>query len=61
MVNLYYRDRFKVKRMLINNFFFNLLSILSFNNPTHMYLSDLSVYFKVEMYFKVTWSRMEEN
>ena len=25
-----------------------------------MYLSDLRVYFKVEVYFRVTWSRMEE-
>ena len=38
----------------------NLLLILSVNNPTHMYLSDLRVYFKVEVYFRVTWSRMEE-
>ena len=38
----------------------NLLLILSVNNPTHMYLSDLRVYFKVELYFRVTWSRMEE-
>ena len=28
----------------------NLLLILSVNNPTHMYLSDLRVYFKVELY-----------
>ena len=26
-----------------------------------MYLSDLRVYFKVEVYFRVTWSRMEES
>ena len=32
----------------------NLLLILSVNNPTHMYLSDLRVYFKVELYFRVT-------
>ena len=38
----------------------NLLLILSVNNPTHMYLSDLRVYFKVQVYFRVTWSRMEE-
>jgi len=25
-----------------------------------MYLSDLRVYFKVDVYFRVTWSRMEE-
>ena len=25
-----------------------------------MYLSDLRVYFKEEVYFRVTWSRMEE-
>ena len=30
------------------------LLILSVNNPTHMYLSDLRVYFKVEVYFRVT-------
>ena len=38
----------------------NLLLILSVNNPTHLYLSDLRVYFKVELYFRVTWSRMED-
>ena len=38
----------------------NDLLILSVNNPTHMYLSDVRVYFKVELYFRVTWSRMEE-
>ena len=38
----------------------NSLLILSVNNPTHMYVSDLRVYFKVELYFRVTWSRMEE-
>ena len=32
----------------------NLLLILSVNNPTHMYLSDLRVYFKVELYFRVS-------
>ena len=26
-----------------------------------MYLSDLRVYFKVDVYFRVTWSRMEES
>ena len=41
-------------------FFSNLLLILLVNNPTHMYLSDLRVYFKVEVYFRVTWSGMEE-
>ena len=45
---------------LIKLLFSNLLLILSFNNPTHMYLSLLRVYFKVEVYFRVTWSRMEE-
>ena len=39
--------------------FSNLLLILSVNNPTHMYLSDLKVYFKVEVYFRVTWSRTD--
>ena len=32
----------------------NLLLILSVNNPTHMYLSDLREYFKVELYFRVS-------
>ena len=32
----------------------NLLLIVSVNNPTHMYLSDIRVYFKVEVYFRVT-------
>ena len=45
---------------LIILLFSNLLFILSVNNPTHMYLSDLRVYFKVEVYFRVTLSRMEE-
>ena len=45
---------------LIKLLFLNLLSILLVNNPTHMYLSDLRVYFKVEVYFRGTWSRMEE-
>ena len=40
--------------------FSNLLLILSVDNPTHMYLSDLRVYFKGEVYFIVTWSGMEE-
>ena len=39
---------------LIKLRFSNLLIILSVNNPTHMYLSDLRVYFKVEVYFRVT-------
>ena len=39
---------------LIKLHFSNLLLILSVNNPTHMYLSDLRVYFKVEVYFTVT-------
>ena len=39
---------------LIKLLFSNLLLILSINNPPHMYLSDLRVYFKVEMYFRVT-------
>ena len=43
-----------------NYFFSNLLLILSVDNPTHMYLSDLRVYFKGEVYFRVTWSGMEE-
>ena len=34
--------------------FSNLLLILSVNNPTHMYLSDLRMYFKVEVHFRVT-------
>ena len=34
--------------------FSNLLLIISLNNPFHMYLSDLRVYFKVEVYFRVT-------
>ena len=34
--------------------FSNLVLILLANNPTHMYLSDLRLYFKVEMYFRVT-------
>ena len=46
---------------LIKILFSNLLLILSVNNPAHMYLSDLRVYFKVEGYFRVTWSRMEES
>ena len=37
-----------------------LLLILSVNNHTHMYLNNLRVYFKVEVYFSVTWSGMEE-
>ena len=45
---------------LVKLLFSNSLLILSVNNPTHVYLSDLSVYFKVEVYFRVTWSRMED-
>ena len=39
---------------LIELLFSDLLLILLVNNPTHMYLSDLRVYFKVEVYFRVT-------
>ena len=39
---------------LIKLYFSNLLLILSFDNPTHTYLGDLKVYFKVEVYFRVT-------
>ena len=39
---------------VIKLLFSNLLLIPSVNNPTLMYLSDLSVYFKVEVYFRVT-------
>ena len=42
---------------LIKLLFSKLLFILSVNNPTHMYLSDLRVHFKVEVYFRVTRSR----
>ena len=45
---------------LIKLHFSNLLLILSVNNPTHMYLSDLRVYFKVEEYFRVTWMVEED-
>ena len=45
---------------LIKLLFSNLLLILSVNNHTHMYLNNLGVYFKVEVYFSVTWSGMEE-
>ena len=38
----------------------NLLLILLVNKATHKYLSDLRVYLKVEVYFRNTWSRMEE-
>ena len=55
-----YRVRFTVKHILIKLLFSKLLFMLSVNNPTHMYLSDLRVYFKVEVYFIVTRSRMEE-
>ena len=44
---------------LIKLLFSNLLLILSVNNPIHMYLGDFRVYFKVEVYFSVTWSRLE--
>ena len=44
-----------VKRMLINyTTFFHLFLILSVNVSTLMHLSDLRVYFKVEVYFRVT-------
>ena len=43
---------------LIKLLFSNLLLILLVNNPTHMYLSYLRVYFKGEVYFRITWSRM---
>ena len=51
-----------VKRMLtwIKLLFSNLLLLLWVNNRIHMYLSELRVYFKVEVYFRKTWSRMEE-
>ena len=39
---------------LIELLFSNSLLILSVNDPTHMYLSDRRVYFKVEVYFRVT-------
>ena len=39
---------------LIKLLFSNLLLVLSVNNATHMHLSDLGVYFKVEVYFRVT-------
>ena len=44
--------------LLIKLLFSNLLLIPSVNNLTHMYLSLLRVCFKVEVYFRVTWSRM---
>ena len=34
--------------LLIKILFTNLFLILSVNNPTHMYLSDLRVYFKLQ-------------
>ena len=40
--------------LLIELLFLNLLLILSVNNPTQMYLRDLRVYLKVEVYFRVT-------
>ena len=39
---------------LIKLLFFHLLLILLVNNSTHMYLRNLRVYFKVEVYFRVT-------
>ena len=47
-----------VKRMLtwIKLLFSNLLLLLWVNNRTHMYLSELRVYFKAEVYFRKTWS-----
>ena len=39
---------------LIKLLFSNLLLILLVNNPTHMYLCNLRVYLKVEVYFRVT-------
>ena len=53
-------SQFSASGSLMKLLFSNLSLILSVNNPTHIYLSDLRVYFKVEVYFKVTWSRMEE-
>ena len=44
----------QVECSLIKLLFSNLLLILSVNNPTHMYLSDLRMYFKVEVYFRLT-------
>ena len=44
--------------LLIKLLFSNLSLIPSVNNLTHMYLSLFRVYFKVEVYFRVTWSRM---
>ena len=44
----------QVECSLIKLLFSNLLFILSVNNPTHMYLSDLRMYFKVEVYFRLT-------
>ena len=38
----------------------NLLLILQFNNPTNKSLSDLQVYFKLQVYFRATCCRMEE-
>ena len=45
---------------LIKLLFSNLLLILSVNNRTHMHLSDLRVYLKVEVYFKKTLSRIKK-
>ena len=39
---------------LIKLMFSKLLLLLSINNPTHMYLGDLRVYFRVEVYFRET-------
>ena len=46
--------RIFLKGQVIKLLFSNLLLILSVNNPTHMYLSDLRMYFKVEVYFRLT-------
>ena len=58
----FYRDRFTVQRMLINYklLFSNLLLIVLVNNANHLHLRDRRMYFKVEEYFRVTWSRMDE-
>ena len=46
---------FTVKRMLSNQItFFQFIINSIVNNPAHMYLSDLRVYFKVEVFFRVT-------
>ena len=45
---------------LIKLLFSNLLLILSVNNRTHMHLSGLRVYLKVEVYFKKTLSTIKK-